>query len=260
MLDSSPHPRVSASPRLNLRRLLPGAALLLTACPGLLAADPPAAKRVVIVTGEDGSYHNWRATAPALKALLAKEPRLDVSLVEDVKFLAAPELRKYDAVVLHFKNFDPKVPGPAAQRNLDEYVRGGGGLVLVHFACGAFQEWPEFVQIAGRVWNPKLRPHDPHGKFRVDIADAEHPITRGMKPFETTDELYVCLDGAVPIRVLATAVSKVDKKVYPMAFVLEPGKGRTFHCVLGHDVGAFAAAGVGELYRRGTAWAARVQE
>jgi type 1 glutamine amidotransferase len=234
--------------------------LLLAGWTGPATADQPAAaKRVVVVTGEDGPYHNWRATAPVLKTLLAKDPRLEVTLVEDLKFLASAELRKYDAVVLHFKNFDPKVPGPAAQRNLEEYVRGGGGLVLVHFACGAFQEWPEFVQLAGRVWNPKFRPHDPHGKFRVEIADGKHPITRGMTPFETTDELYTCLDGTVPIHVLATAVSKVDKKVYPMAFVLEPGKGRTFHCVLGHDVGAYAAAGVGELFRRGTAWAAGLE-
>ncbi|MGA2069098.1 MAG: ThuA domain-containing protein [Thermoguttaceae bacterium] len=244
----------------NLRVLLTALLVLLPACPRPAIADQPAAaKRVVIVTGEDGSYHNWRETAPVLKALLAKDPRLEVTLVEDPKFLAGPGLKKYDVAVLHFKNFDPKSPGPAAQRNLDEFVRGGGGLVLVHFACGAFQEWPEFVQLAGRVWNPKLRPHDPYGKFRVEIADQEHPITRGMTPFDTSDELYTCLEGGVPIHVLATAVSKVDRKTYPMAFVLEPGKGRTFHCVLGHDVRAFAAAGVGDLYRRGTAWAARLE-
>jgi type 1 glutamine amidotransferase len=235
----------------------------LAACAAQSAAAEPAAaapaKKVVIVTGEDGSYHHWRETAPVLAVLLAKERRLDVHLVMHLEFLAGPELAKYDVVVLHFKNFDPKVPGPEAQKNLDRFVRGGGGLVLVHFACGAFQEWPDFVKIAGRVWNPKLPPHDPYGKFRVEIADTEHPITRGMQAFETSDELYTCLAGDVPIRVLATARSKVDKKVYPMAFVLEPEKGRTFHCVLGHDVKAFAAPPVGDLLRRGTAWAARLE-
>ena len=78
-----------------------------------------------------------------------------------------------------------------------------------------------------------------------------------MKPFETTDELYTCLDGGTPITVLATAVSKVDHKTYPMAFVLECGKGRTFHLVLGHDVQALQAPEVGELLRRGTAWTTR---
>jgi uncharacterized protein len=104
-------------------------------------AKPAApARRVVIVTGEDGSYHNWRKTAPVLAALLAKDPRLLVTTVEEPAFLAKPELKQYDAVVLHFKNFDPKAPGPEAQQNLDRFVRSGGGLVLVHYACGAFHE------------------------------------------------------------------------------------------------------------------------
>ena len=56
----------------------------------------------------------------------------------------------------------------------------------------------------------------------------------------------------------AAATSKVDKKDYPMAFVLQYGNGRTFCCVLGHDEKAFEAQGVKDLLRRGTAWAARL--
>ena len=41
-----------------------------------------------------------------------------------------------------------------------------------------------------------------------------------------------------------------------MAFVNAYGKGRVFHCVLGHDVGALRVKGVQDLYRRGTAWVA----
>jgi len=101
-----------------------------------------------------------------------------------------------------------------------------------------------------------LRGHDPHGAFRVDITQVKHPITEGMKAFETTDELYTCLAGSTPIEVLATARSKVDGKDYPMAFVLNYGKGRVFHSVLGHDAKALSPAAVAELYRRATAWAA----
>ena len=128
-------------------------------------------------------------------------------------------------------------------------------------ACGAFISHPKkvynpkFMEIAGRSWNPKLRGHDPFGKFTVNIADKNHPITKGMKDFDQTDELYTCLDGDAPIHILASAVSKVDKKVYPMAFTCKPGKGRVFHCVLGHNMTSFNSS-VNELYRRGTAWSA----
>ena len=221
-------------------------------------AKPAGVKRVVIVTGEDYGGHKWQQTAPVLKRLLEADRRLQVTVVEDLKFLRSPELGKHDVVVMHFKNYDPKVPGPEGWKNLERFVRAGGGLVLVHFACGAFQEWPDFVKLAGRVWNPKLRGHDPRGKFRVQITAPEHPITRGLKAFETTDEMYTCLDGKTPVEVLATAVSKVDGKTYPMAFVLDCGKGRVFHSPLGHDVAAFQAPAVGELFRRGCAWTARL--
>jgi type 1 glutamine amidotransferase len=58
------------------------------------------------------------------------------------------------------------------------------------------------------------------------------------------------------VDVLATARSKVDGKVYPMAFVLNYGKGRVFHNALGHDVKAITNTGAAELFRRGCAWAA----
>jgi len=215
-----------------------------------------AGTRILIITGIDHPGHKWRQTTPVLKEAIEKDPRLAVDVVEDPNFLASPRLHDYAAIVHHWMNWKAPAPGPAARENFRKFVMGGGGLVVVHFGCGAFQDWPEFVKIAGRVWDPKLRGHDPRGPFRVEIADAEHPVTRGMKPFDTYEELYTCLAGDTPIHVLATARSKVDKKVYPMAFVLTCGKGRVFHSVLGHDVKALSAPQVGELFRRASAWAA----
>jgi type 1 glutamine amidotransferase len=88
------------------------------------------------------------------------------------------------------------------------------------------------------------------------IADSDHPVTKGLTSFETTDELYTCLDGDRAIDVLAKARSKVDGKEYPMAFLNQYRKGRVFHCVLGHDTAALGVKGVQDLYRRGTAWTA----
>lgn len=216
----------------------------------------PNAKRVLLLTGEDIKSHRWIVTAPALRTELLKDERLAVDFHDDLASLSSLDLSVYDAVVMHFKNAKPDVPGRAGFDNLAGYVKNGGGLVLVHFACGAFQECKDdFLPVAGRVWNPKLRGHDPFGTFQVDMTDTKHPITDGLEAFETTDELYTCLDGDIDVTLLATAVSKVDKKTYPMAFIHQHGKGRVFHCVLGHNVGALTNPPVAELYRRGTAWA-----
>ena len=212
--------------------------------------------RVLVLTGNE--LHRWKETAPFLKKFLAADPRFAVELSEDLHLLASPKLRQYDVIVLNYMNWKSPDPGEEARAGLKRFVEEGNGLVLVHFACGAFQGWPEFAKIAGRVWDPKLRAHDPHGKFTVEITDAQHPITQGFFPksFETTDELYTCLAGDQEIQVLAKATSNVDKRDYPMAFVLRYGKGRIFHCALGHDVRALTPEPVQDLYRRGAAWAA----
>ncbi len=228
-----------------------------------LEGDPPAPKRrVLLVTGEDYPGHKWRPTAPALLAELLKVPVLVVDVLADLASLGTARLDDYHAVVVHFKNYDPHVPGRRGYENLAGFVERGGGLMLVHFACGAFEEFKDdFVHLAGRVWfgmkpPPGKRQHDPHGPFTVRITEPDHPITRGLADFETVDELYTCLEGDPAVTTLASATSKVDGRSYPMAFVHEYGKGHVFHTVLGHDVAAFTAQGPAELHRRGCAWVA----
>jgi len=210
--------------------------------------------QALIVTGAD--LHNWKATAPVVAQELEKDPRIKTTVLQDPHALASTPLDKYDVIVLHFMNWKAPAPGEAARNDLKKFVEDGKGLVLVHFACGAWQDWPEFKDLAGRVWDPKRRAHDPKGPFRVDIVNAKHPITKSLSAFETDDELYTCLVGDRPVDVLATAKSKVDGKDYPMAFTFFCGKGRVFHCVLGHDVKALTNPPVAELFRRGAAWAA----
>lgn len=228
------------------------------------AADAKKPIRVLLVTGDEIPVHKWRETAPLLATELRKDPRMDVRMVEDARFLDSEAIHRYDVIVLNYMNWHTPAPAEAARNNLKKAVENGKGLVLFHFACGAWHvwpelknpAWPEFKNLAGRAWDEKLRAHDRHGKFRVEVAMPEHPIVKGLEAFDTTDELYTCLAGDRPIDVLATARSKVDSKDYPMAFAFDYGKGRVFHCTLGHDVPALANPPVAELYRRGTAWAA----
>jgi len=219
----------------------------------------PSKTNVLIVTGVDYPGHKWKQTAPVLADILAKDKRLEVRTVADPHQLSSPIIHKYDVLVVHFMDWKVPSPGPEARKNFTKFVANGGGLVFVHFACGAWQDWAEFGKIAGRAWNPKMRGHDPHGEFTVEIIKPEHEITKGMKDFRTVDELYTCLDGKTPIEVVAHSKSKVDKKMYAMAFVLQFGKGRVFHSPLGHSVKAFEDPGVHELFRRGTAWAGKLK-
>jgi type 1 glutamine amidotransferase len=230
--------------------------------PSNLGSSLPGKARILLVTGLDYPGHLWRQTAPLLSSTLSHDPRLEVFTVEDPQFLDSPAIHQYQAILLHFQNWQRPGPDQRARENLRCFVEGGKGLVLVHFACGAWHnEWPEFSKLAGRVWfgsepGPGRRQHDAYGPFHVELVRPEHPIVRGLPDFDTQDELYTCLVGDHPIEVVAQAKSSLDGKYYPMAFVSSYGTGRTFHCVLGHDVRALSVPGVQELYRRGCAWAA----
>ena len=213
-------------------------------------------RRLLLVTGQDYPGHLWRQTTPVVRSFLEQDSRLAVTVIEDPKLLGSTALDQYDTIVLHFMNWEQPAPGPEARERLCRRVSEGTGLALLHFACGAFQDWPEFAQLAGRVWDPKLRGHDPYRRFEVTFTDGEHPITRGLHAFSIVDELYTCLTGNKPIQILAEARSIVDGRDYPMAFIHQYGRGRVFHSVLGHDAQALRTPGAASLLRRGCAWTA----
>lgn len=212
-------------------------------------------KSFLIVTGDEYPGHLWRETAPAMAAALREDPELEVSITESPMILGSPLLRHYDAVMIHFKDYPEHfTPGEEARKGLRAYVDQGGGVMVSHFGCGAFQEWPQFVEVAGRVWNPAMRAHDPYGSFEVRAVDTQHPVTAGLASFTTTDEMYTCLDGTPPIHVLYEATSVVDQKVYPVAFTFEADHPRLVHCTLGHDRNSLSTPGAKALYRNAARW------
>ena len=233
---------------------------LMVALTALLAVQVAAEDtiRTLIVTGCDYPGHKWRETTPVVRSALEQDERFEVFVSEDPAILATGVHERYDVTILHYCNWEQPMPPQEVLDGLAASVKSGMGLVALHFACGAFLEWPEYEKIIGRVWDQE-KTHDPYGPFTVEIADKNHPIIRGMQKFDTTDELYFCLKGKPDIHVLLTARSKITKQDEPMGFTLRYGKGRVFHTPLGHDVKAFSPPQVQELLRRACEWTATGQ-
>jgi type 1 glutamine amidotransferase len=219
------------------------------------AAEAPRPIRVLLVTGVDHPAHHWKETGPALKRLLERDGVCNVRIVEDPDVLATDLVFQNDVVLLHFRNEQPLAHEAQARANLTRLVHEGKGLVLIHFACGAFGDWAAFGELAGMVWDGK-NTHDPRGPFVVSITDHGHSITCGLSEFPADDELYIGLAQRRPVDVLATARSKLTGRDHPMAFAFSSGKGRVFHTPLGHDVKALQMPGTANLIRRGCLWAA----
>lgn len=212
--------------------------------------------RVLIIDDHGPGYYHM-PTGTMLRDMLNGFDRVDARLFEDAEVLATDVVFDYDVLLLHFKNYQPLQREGQAKENLAKYVDQGGGLFVFHFACGAFEDWPEFEQYVGRVWDSKKPPHDPYGPFSVRVVDSSHPILSGVNDFVTTDELYTCLkESDVPVRVLAEAVSKVDGKPHLMAFAFEKGKGRVFHTTLGHDAKSLSSEPFQKIIRQSLFWLA----
>ena len=212
--------------------------------------------RAVIVTGENSySGHVWKDTSAELKTILEGGKDFQQVQVEpDPNFIASDAFFGYDVAVLDFRNAKPLASDDKVQANLLKFLDQGKGIVTIHWANGAFPYWPEYVNIVGRAQQSK---HDPRGPFDVKIVAADHPITRGLKDYQTDDELFFdTKEGDRPITAVATAHSKVQDKDFPMALTVEYGRGRVFNTTMGHDVRALQVPGTAELIRRGAAWAA----
>ena len=208
---------------------------------------------ILLVTGYDYPGHKWRETAPHLQKVLSKNGRLHFTIADDPESLAEGDLSTYDTIFLHFADWEEKRPSEKAQKGLEKAVKEGTGLVAIHFACGAFQEWNGFEAVIGRTWDQK-KTHDPYGEFTVRITDRTHPVTAGLADFTTKDELYFCLTGTTRIHPLCHATSKVTKKDELMAHVLQYGKGRVFFTPLGHCVESLSRDGVIKLLEKACIW------
>jgi type 1 glutamine amidotransferase len=248
--------------------------------------------RVMLLDGESaGPYHKWRLTTPVLKKSLDETGLFAVDVVtappaggDFTRF--APDFQRYQAVVLNYDAPDERWP-QGIKTAFENYVRNGGGLVVVHAADNAFPQWTAFNEMtgvggwrdrrenAGPFWYLKdgrltsdNTPGDAgsHGirvPFAITVREPMHPIMKGLPPawMHQGDELYARLRGpGRNMTVLATAYSDPANKGSghdePQLMVLNYGRGRVFHTTLGHDVNAMSSVDFVVTLQRGAEWAA----
>jgi type 1 glutamine amidotransferase len=219
-------------------------------------AKGPAKIRVLLISGDDVSAHNWREISEATREALVAAGRFDIKVCEDPQILeSAAALKRYDVIVFTIYNQTVPMINGQAQENLLNFVKGGKGFFVQHLASASFAKWPEFGKLCGRYWVMGTSGHGPRSVFEANVVK-EHPITKGIKSFKIDDELYAKLQGNEEINVLVTADSDWSKKTEPLVFTHQYGKGRVVQNAFGHDRKAILTPEVAKLIARGVEWAA----
>ncbi len=222
----------------------------------------------LILTGNHHPAHAWKEISAELKEILEADERVHVDISMDIEDLSQYDLRDYDFLLMNYCNWEDATGlSDASKKAFSHYVNEGGGLMIIHFANGAFHaslpkaeasDWPEYRKICRRVWDHKAgSAHDTYGSFSVSVANPSHELTSGLSDFDTIDELYYGQVGEAPIDPLLTAKSKDTGNDEPLAWTYLYGKGKVFQTVLGHDLASFRAEEFRELIRRAGVFVSR---
>ena len=219
------------------------------------------ALKALLITG--GCCHNYDFQLTQLTNAVARFARVDWTIVNEggsgtraeISLYSNPNWAKGYDVVVHNECF--------ADTSSPDYIRGitsvhetGVPAVVIHCAMHTYRasgidDWRRFLGVTSRR-------HDHQSQYAVRKVKPNHPIVRHLPNDWRTpkDELYVIekvWPGATP---LATAISEVDGRTYPVAWINEFGRSRVFGTTFGHSDDTFRDPVFLEMLSRGLVWAA----
>ncbi|MEB2784220.1 ThuA domain-containing protein [Algoriphagus persicinus] len=250
--------------RLIMALLVYGIASFPTLTSKLLAQQKTVSKALIV----DGfSNHDWKQTSAVIKWILESSGKFDVKVTTiplDSASLRSwnPDFSDYDVVIQNTNNIhNLTLTWPTqAQKKLEEYVKNGGGLYILHSANNAFPQWSEYDKMIGLGWRAadngvaleldsamNLVRHasgEGKGTSHGDRFDAliqvmtSHPINHGYpKSWKTVNtEVYSFPRGtAENIEVLSSAYDSTDtKRIWPVEWVVSYGSGKVYNSSMGH--------------------------
>ena len=264
---AAPNRRRSLSLAMSPSLLLSVIGLFIAAGPSP-AQDTAAQPKIKALIVDGFSNHDWRKTTAFIDATLTETGMFEVAVTTSPGEPDAPgweewrpAFSNHDVVVLNSNNIHrPEIRWPRrVERDLEAWVRDGGGLLVFHSANNAFPHWPEYDRMIGLGWRGKdggaALQLDAGGKIRripagegertshgprqdtVVIRLNDHPITHGApERWMTPDiEVYTYARGpAERLTVLTYGRHIATDTYWPLEWVVAYGRGRVYNSSFGH--------------------------
>ena len=142
--------------------------------------------RVLVLCGD--KWHPASNARTGLGALGTDEWQFD--FIEDARQWSAEQMAQYPVVVLTKGNQISATANepwltPEVESAFLDYVRAGGGLLVVHSGTIGYGEMPGLLGLIGGVFVQ----HPPQCEVTI-TPQGEHPIVLNVEPFTVMDEHY----------------------------------------------------------------------
>jgi uncharacterized protein len=214
--------------------------------------------RVLLVTGghgfEEQPFFQVFKENPGIRFEAVEHPKAHAKL-------KAEAATNWDVLVLYDMHQEIT---EEARADFVARLKEGKGLVVLHHAICSYQSWPEYNQIIGARYYlqkttvngvEKAQSGYLHGvKFKVQVADPEHPVTRGVKEFDIHDETYKLYDVNSDCHALLTTTEPTSDKVIGWSKTYE--KARVVYLQCGHDHFAYENPSFRQILKQAIEWTA----
>ena len=228
----------------------------------------PNSKSIKVLIVDGFSNHDWRQTTRVIRRILEDAELFDIEVSTTPATPDAPEwdtwrpnFGRYDVVIQNTNNIGKKqIRWPTeVETALENFVKSGGGLYILHSANNAFSHWQEYDRMIGLGWRSpdagtaleitedgkiiRIPPGEGKGTSHGPRLDTvvrklnRHPINNGFPQRWKTPslEVYVYARGpAQNLTVLSYGYDKGTQKYWPIEWVVRYGRGRVYNSTFGH--------------------------
>lgn len=223
----------------------------------------PAKPRRVLVWGHTWTHAPNPFAEQALEILGRKTGAFTATVSDDPRLLLGDRLPQFDALVMNniherepflpenFGQLPPEQKAAAAKfdaavkESILQYVGSGKGLVGIHAATAALQNWPEYGEMIGGLYGGHI-----HREVVIKIDDPQHPVTACFagRPWTVRDEIYLFREPYSRDRVhvlLSLDIGQMPDPGkrpdadYPISWIRRYGEGRVFYTTLGHEAATY---------------------
>jgi type 1 glutamine amidotransferase len=231
------------------------------------------AKRVLVFSGTGWFRHPEIPKTNGWLANVLRDGGFSVDISETPKDLTPARLAQYQVLVFNNANALTDLLDEKQRQAIENWYKGGRGLVALHAALVHQTKWKWFNDLAGCDFNSDS--DFLQAKVVIDTANKDHPSVQGFGPefnysadWTNHDRSVTGLPGVKvlfrvdettyqPVRAFfKTNGGKPMGKDHPAAWLREHDGGRFFYTELGHDLRSLDTKFGMKHVTEGVRWAA----